>query len=40
MYKLALGSKEHMQFANEHEYYTFLGYLAKSDNYDTISNIS
>ena len=31
MYKSSFGSKGQIQFANEHEYYTFLGYLAKSD---------
>lgn len=31
MYKSSFGSYGQIQFANEHEYYKFLGYLAKSD---------
>ena len=31
MYKSSFGSLGQIQFANEHEYYKFLGYLAKSD---------
>ena len=31
MYKQSLGKKNQMQFANEHEFYKLLGYLAKSD---------
>lgn len=36
MYKSSFGSKGQIQFANEHEYYTFLGYLAKSDGSTSI----
>ena len=31
MYQSSFGSLGQIQFANEHEYYLFLGYLAKSD---------
>ena len=31
MYKQNFGIKNQMQFANEHEFYKLLGYLAKSD---------
>lgn len=31
MYKQSFGSRGQIQFADEHEYYKFLGYLAKSD---------
>lgn len=31
MYQSSFGSFGQIQFANEHEYYLFLGYLAKSD---------
>lgn len=31
MYKPSFGSKGQIRFANEHEFYTLLGYLAKSD---------
>ena len=31
MYKQSFGSRWQIQFADEHEYYKFLGYLAKSD---------
>lgn len=31
MYKPSFGSSQQIRFANEHEYYKFLGYLAKSD---------
>ena len=31
MYKQNFGTKRQMQFANEHEFYKLLGYLAKSD---------
>lgn len=31
MYKQSFGSKGQIQFANEHEFYTLLGYLAKSN---------
>ena len=31
MYKQSFGSRGQIQFADEHEYYMFLGYLAKSD---------
>ena len=31
MYKSSFGSLGQIQFANEHEYYMFLGFLAKSD---------
>ena len=31
MYKSSFGSSGQIQFANEHEYYKFLGFLAKSD---------
>lgn len=31
MYRQSFGSHGQIQFANEHEYYKFLGYLAKSD---------
>lgn len=31
MYQQTFGSRGQMRFANEHEYYTLLGYLAKSD---------
>lgn len=31
MYKQSFGNKRQMQFANEHEFYKLLGYLAKSD---------
>ena len=31
MYKSSFGSFGQIQFANEHEYYKFLGFLAKSD---------
>lgn len=31
MYKSSFGTSGQVQFANEHEYYKFLGYLAKSD---------
>ena len=31
MYKQSFGSKGQIQFADEHEFYTLLGYLAKSD---------
>ena len=31
MYKSSFGSIGQVQFANEHEYYKLLGYLAKSD---------
>ena len=31
MYKQSFGKKRQMQFANEHEFYKLLGYLAKSD---------
>jgi hypothetical protein len=36
MYKSSFGSKGQIQFANEHEFYTFLGYLAKSDGSTSI----
>lgn len=31
MYQQSFGSRGQIQFADEHEYYKFLGYLAKSD---------
>lgn len=31
MFKHSFGHKGQVQFANEHEFYKFLGYLAKSD---------
>lgn len=31
MYKSSFGTLGQIQFANEHEYYKFLGFLAKSD---------
>lgn len=31
MYQSSFGSNGQIQFASEHEYYLFLGYLAKSD---------
>lgn len=31
MYKQNFGHNSQIQFANEHEFYKFLGYLAKSD---------
>lgn len=31
MYKQSFGHNSQIQFANEHEFYKFLGYLAKSD---------
>lgn len=31
MYKQSFGKNQQIQFANEHEYYKFLGFLAKSD---------
>lgn len=31
MYKSSFGTSGQVRFANEHEYYKFLGYLAKSD---------
>ncbi len=31
MYKQSFGHNGQIQFANEHEFYKFLGYLAKSD---------
>lgn len=31
MYKESFGKSGQIQFANEHEFYTLLGYLAKSD---------
>lgn len=31
MYKQSFGHNQQIQFADEHEYYKFLGYLAKSD---------
>ena len=31
MYKSSFGTSGQVQFADEHEYYKFLGYLAKSD---------
>lgn len=31
MYKTSFGSKGQVQFANEHEFYKLLGFLAKSD---------
>lgn len=31
MYQSSFGTIGQIKFANEHEYYTFLGYLAKSD---------
>ena len=31
MYRQSFGSTGQVQFANEHEYYRLLGYLAKSD---------
>lgn len=31
MYQSSLGSLDQIQFANEHEYYLFLCYIAKSD---------
>ncbi len=31
MYKSSFGTKKQMRFADEHEFYRFLGYLSKSD---------
>lgn len=36
MYKSSFGSKGQIQFADEHEFYTLLGYLAKSDGSTSI----
>lgn len=37
MYKNNFGTNAQIQFHNEHEYYEFLGYLAKSDGTTSIS---
>lgn len=36
MYKQSFGTQQQMQFANEHEFYSLLGYLAKSDGTTSI----
>lgn len=37
MYKQSFGSTNQVQFKNQHEFYTFLGYLAKSDGSTSIA---
>lgn len=36
MYKQSFGTEQQMQFADEHEFYLLLGYLAKSDGSTSI----
>lgn len=36
MYKQSFGTNGQIQFANEHEYYKFLGFLARSDGSTSI----
>ncbi|WP_298073587.1 hypothetical protein [uncultured Bacteroides sp.] len=36
MYKQSFGTEQQVQFANEHEFYSLLGYLAKSDGTTSI----
>lgn len=36
MYKQSFGTQQQVQFANEHEFYSLLGYLAKSDGTTSI----
>lgn len=36
MYKQSFGTNQQVQFANEHEFYSLLGYLAKSDGTTSI----
>lgn len=37
MYKRSFGTKAQIQFQNEHEYFEFIGYLAKSDGTTSLS---